>query len=103
MKSVVGFLFLLPRNSAVVILRGYRALISPLYGDVCRYYPSCSHYALQAIQQRGLTLGIALGLRRLGRCHPWATGGIDDVPPVRHQRFRITTFGFVVVNSEGRA
>ncbi|MBK5238743.1 MAG: membrane protein insertion efficiency factor YidD [Actinomycetales bacterium] len=101
-KTVV-FVYLLPRNVAVVILRSYRTLISPLYGDVCRYYPSCSHFGLQAIQQRGLVLGSVLTLRRLGRCHPWARGGVDDVPPVRHQRFHVTTFGFVVMNSEGRA
>lgn len=101
--NAAGFFFLLPRNAAIIVLRAYRTVISPLYGDVCRYYPSCSHYALQAIQQRGLVLGSLLGLRRLGRCHPWARGGVDDVSPARHQRFRITTFGFVVMNSEGRA
>jgi putative membrane protein insertion efficiency factor len=107
MKAMAGktavFLYLLPRNIVVVVLRGYRTLISPLYGDVCRYYPSCSHFGLQAIQQRGLILGSVLTLRRLGRCHPWARGGVDDVPPVRHQRFRVTSFGFVVMNSDGRA
>ena len=101
-KRVFVFGYLLPRNIAVFFLRGYRTLISPLYGDVCRYYPSCSLFGLQAIQQRGLVLGSVLTLRRLGRCHPWASGGVDDVPPVRHQRFRVTSFGFVVMNSDGR-
>jgi putative membrane protein insertion efficiency factor len=99
----LGFFYLLPRNAAVLLLRGYRTLISPLYGDVCRYYPSCSQFGLQAIQQRGLVFGSLLTLRRLVRCHPWARGGVDDVPPAGHQRFRVTTFGFVVVNSDGRA
>ena len=102
MNSVVAFVLLLPRNLSVLALRLYRAVISPLYGDVCRYYPSCSLFGLQAIQQRGLVLGSVLTLRRLGRCHPWASGGVDDVPPVRHQRFRVTSFGFVVMNSDGR-
>ena len=94
--------YLLPRNAAVLLLRAYRAVISPLYGDVCRYYPSCSSYTLQAIQQRGLILGIALGGYRLVRCHPWAAGGIDDVPPPRTQHFRVTRFGFVVASSQGK-
>ena len=73
-------LALIPRNICVAILRVYRAVISPLYGDVCRYYPSCSQYALEAIQQHGAVKGIALGLWRIVRCNPWAKGGIDDVP-----------------------
>jgi putative membrane protein insertion efficiency factor len=92
---------LVPRNIAVLILRGYRAAISPLYGDVCRYYPSCSHYALTAIQDRGLVVGSALAAWRLARCHPWAAGGIDDVPLKRVQRYRVTAFGFVVA-SQGK-
>jgi putative membrane protein insertion efficiency factor len=102
MKSVVTAIVLLPRNLAVLLLRGYRAVISPLYGDVCRYYPSCSSYTLQAIQQRGLVVGTAMGAYRIARCHPWAKGGVDDVPPVRRQRYRLTPFGFVVPASHGK-
>src|ERR1700709_198187 len=98
---MIGF-FLLPRNAAVLILRGYRAVISPLYGDVCRYYPSCSSYTLQAIQQRGLVLGVLLGSYRILRCNPWSAGVIDDAPPARHQYFRVTRFGFVVASSQGK-
>jgi putative membrane protein insertion efficiency factor len=94
--------YLLPRNLAVLILRAYRAVISPLYGDVCRYYPSCSSYTLQAIQQRGLVLGIVLGLVRIVRCNPWAAGGIDDVPPAENPRYQLTRFGFVVARSHGK-
>lgn len=97
------FLFLAPRNLAVVLLRFYRFAISPLYGDVCRYYPSCSAYTLQAIQQRGLIPGTGLGLRRIARCHPWAAGGIDDVPPARVARYSLTSFGFVIVRAHGKA
>ncbi|MGA1836733.1 membrane protein insertion efficiency factor YidD [Herbiconiux sp. 11R-BC] len=102
MTSVVTAIVLLPRNLAVLLLRGYRAVISPLYGDVCRYYPSCSSYTMQAIQQRGLIVGSAMGVYRIARCHPWAKGGVDDVPPVRRQKYRLTPFGFVVPASHGK-
>jgi putative membrane protein insertion efficiency factor len=64
----------------VVVLRAYRRVISPLYGDVCRYYPSCSAYALDAVETHGALRGGWLAARRLGRCHPWAAGGVDPVP-----------------------
>lgn len=62
------------------LLRLYRLLISPLYGNVCRYYPSCSAYALRAVQVHGALKGTWLAARRLLRCHPWAAGGYDPVP-----------------------
>ena len=61
-------------------LKAYRLLISPLYGNVCRYYPSCSAYALRAISVHGAAKGSWLATRRLLRCHPWAPGGYDPVP-----------------------
>lgn len=64
-------------------LRAYRLLISPLYGQVCRYHPSCSAYALEAVTERGSLIGSWLTVRRLGRCHPWARGGYDPVPRSR--------------------
>ena len=66
----------------VALLRGYRFLISPLYGQVCRYYPTCSAYALEAVQTHGALRGSWLSARRVCRCHPWAEGGVDHVPPV---------------------
>ena len=62
------------------LLRAYRFLISPLYGQVCRYHPSCSAYALDAVTQHGALRGSWLAVRRIGRCHPWAAGGYDPVP-----------------------
>lgn len=62
------------------LLKVYRLVISPLYGDVCRYYPSCSAYALTAVQKYGAVRGSWLAARRLLRCHPWASGGYDPVP-----------------------
>lgn len=96
MTSALTVLLFAPRNICVAILRGYRAAISPLYGDVCRYYPSCSGYALGAIQQHGVISGIARGGWRLLRCHPWAAGGIEDVPVPRGGLRRTTPFGFVI-------
>ena len=102
MPRVLSFLLLLPRNICVLILRLYRAVISPLYGDVCRYYPSCSAYALGAIQQHGVVKGVALGTWRIARCHPWAKGGVDDVPERRVPR-PLTRFGFVIPAHPGKA
>jgi len=105
--DVFVFIMLIPRNVCVAILRGYRAVISPLYGDVCRYYPSCSAYALGAIQQHGVVKGVGLGVWRIARCHPWAKGGVDDVPARRESsrawtRYRTTRFGFVLPASHGK-
>ena len=62
------------------LLKAYRLVISPLYGNVCRYYPSCSAYALRAVSVHGAAKGSWLAARRLLRCHPWAAGGYDPVP-----------------------
>ena len=62
------------------LLKVYRLVISPLYGNVCRYYPSCSAYALRAVEVHGAAKGSWLAGRRLLRCHPWTPGGYDPVP-----------------------
>ena len=71
------------RYPIIWFLRAYRFLISPLYGDVCRYHPSCSAYALEAVTRHGAPRGSWLAGRRLLRCHPWAEGGVDLVPPAK--------------------
>jgi putative membrane protein insertion efficiency factor len=102
MNRTMAFVWLLPRNICVLILRFYRAVVSPLYGDVCRYYPSCSSYTLQAIQHHGVVRGVWLGTRRIARCHPWAAGGVDDIPQRPTERYSVTDFGFVVGHSHGK-
>lgn len=87
---------LLPRNALLALLHGYRATISHTYGDVCRYYPSCSAYAVGAVQQHGALKGSALAALRIARCHPWAAGGVDDPPANKHFRHELTPHGFVV-------
>jgi uncharacterized protein len=62
----------------------YQRFISPMTPPTCRYYPSCSSYALTAIRRFGPIKGTWLALRRLGRCHPWAAGGVDHVPARHH-------------------
>lgn len=63
-----------------MMIRTYQVLISPLLGPRCRFYPSCSEYTLQAIEEWGLTKGVYLGAKRICRCHPLNEGGIDPVP-----------------------
>jgi putative membrane protein insertion efficiency factor len=93
---------LVPRNLALALLHGYRATISHTYGDVCKYYPSCSAYAVGAVQQHGAVVGSALTAARLARCHPWAKGGIDDVPPREGFSYGLTRHGFVVPTPPGK-
>jgi uncharacterized protein len=65
----------------LALIRTYQLVISPWTGASCRFSPSCSTYAYQAIATHGVLRGSALAVRRLGRCHPWNPGGIDPVPP----------------------
>lgn len=58
----------------------YRWLISPLLGPRCRFYPSCSEYAIAAVQKHGIIRGLFLTVKRLLRCHPWHPGGVDYIP-----------------------
>lgn len=71
---------------AVGLIRGYQYLLSPWLGSSCRYMPSCSTYAVEAISQQGATRGGWLALKRVGRCHPWAAPRHDPVPPSRTER-----------------
>ncbi len=64
----------------VVLLRGYQYLISPLLGPRCRFWPSCSNYAIEALRLHGPVRGGWLALKRIAKCHPWHAGGVDPVP-----------------------
>lgn len=68
------------KHVLIAVMRAYRAVISPLYGQVCKYYPSCSAYALESLEVHGAAKGTWLAAKRLGSCHPWAAGGYDPVP-----------------------
>lgn len=74
------------KHVLIWLLKGYRFAISPLYGQVCRYHPTCSAYALEAVQTHGALRGTWLAARRVARCHPWAAGGLDPVPPTKNRR-----------------
>ena len=64
----------------VACVRGYQLFLSPLLGGSCRYYPTCSAYAIEAIQRHGALRGTWMAARRIGRCHPFRPGGYDPVP-----------------------
>nr|WP_244890643.1 membrane protein insertion efficiency factor YidD [Cellulomonas marina] len=70
----------------VLVVRAYQLLVSPMTPPSCRYHPSCSSYAVVALERHGLLRGGWLAVRRLGRCHPWAAGGVDDVPGTTEAR-----------------
>jgi putative membrane protein insertion efficiency factor len=63
----------------IAALRGYKLLVSPLLPSACRYYPTCSEYMQEAVAKHGVLKGIWMGLKRVGRCHPFHAGGYDPV------------------------
>ena len=69
----------LPRAIAIGLIRVYKLVISPLLPSACRFHPTCSEYMRDAIEKHGVLKGVALGLRRLARCHPFHQGGFDPV------------------------
>lgn len=73
MRKLITALFILP-------IRGYQYFISPLLPPTCRFTPSCSQYAREAITRHGPLRGAWMGIRRISRCHPWNPGGYDPVP-----------------------
>lgn len=70
----------LPQRLLLALVRSYRFALSPWLGSSCRFEPTCSAYALQALGRHGAAAGSYLTLRRLARCHPWCPGGLDPVP-----------------------
>ncbi|MEO9170096.1 MAG: membrane protein insertion efficiency factor YidD [Candidatus Baltobacteraceae bacterium] len=68
------------RFAIVAVIRFYQIAISPIFPAACRFYPSCSHYAIEATRKHGAMRGVWLSARRIARCHPWHQGGVDPVP-----------------------
>lgn len=82
----------LPVRAALVgAVRAYRFLLSPWLGSACRFEPTCSAYAIEALERHGSLAGVALAAARLCRCHPWCAGGLDPVP--EQPRFFSTLVG----------
>lgn len=71
------------RRVLIRLIRGYQILVSPLLGRRCRFYPTCSSYAIEALDGHGAARGSALAAKRIARCHPWHPGGVDPVPEAR--------------------
>ena len=74
-KAKLSFL----NKVAIKLLRLYQLIISPLIGPSCRFYPSCSQYSIQAFENHGLVKGLYLSIKRLSKCHPGNSGGIDEI------------------------
>jgi uncharacterized protein len=64
----------------IVLVRFYQLALSPFFGQQCRFTPTCSHYAIEALQKHGVAKGMWLAVKRILRCHPWQAGGHDQVP-----------------------
>ncbi|MEO8526833.1 MAG: membrane protein insertion efficiency factor YidD [Caldimonas sp.] len=78
----------LPRRVLIALVRGYRLLLSPWLGNACRFEPTCSVYAIAALDRHGAAAGTVLAIGRIARCHPWCPGGHDPVPARPPQPFR---------------
>lgn len=74
------------KKLTILLIRGYRVLISPLFPPTCRFHPTCSQYAIDAIERYGAWRGSLLAVRRVLRCHPWHPGGYDPVPTLADNR-----------------
>ena len=68
------------KQPLIWFVKGWRRFISPMYGDVCKYHPTCSAHGLRALEVHGAVKGVGLIVGRLARCHPWSMGGVDYVP-----------------------
>jgi len=70
-----------PRGALAACFRAYKRVVSPMLPPACRFHPTCSEYAAEAVEKHGAIRGTALAAHRLLRCHPWSAGGFDPVPP----------------------
>jgi uncharacterized protein len=81
-----------PRRFAIALIRGYQYFLSPFFGQSCRFHPTCSSYAIEALQRFGLIRGGLLAMGRLGRCQPWCSGGVDPVPSFETRGAKRTSY-----------
>ncbi|WP_082097201.1 membrane protein insertion efficiency factor YidD [Demequina silvatica] len=84
-------------------IRGYQLVVSPLTGPRCKYHPTCSHFAVEAIQVHGAFVGTGLATWRVLRCNPWSNGGVDDVPAKGERLFRLTRNNAAMLNQSTSA
>ncbi len=77
------------KNLLLLIIKMYQTFISPLKPPTCRFYPTCSHYGIQAIQRFGAIKGSWLTVKRISKCHPFHPGGIDEVPSEETKKKRL--------------
>jgi putative membrane protein insertion efficiency factor len=81
-----AYILRLMKRLLILLIDAYRLLLSPFFGTQCRFWPTCSAYAREAIDTHGAIKGTWLTVRRLGKCHPWHEGGIDNVPPATAEK-----------------
>jgi putative membrane protein insertion efficiency factor len=89
----------LPADGLIALVRAYRFFLSPWLGSSCRFEPTCSRYALEALERHGAATGSYLTLRRLARCHPWCDGGHDPVPDAPAGLFAALRLPFIDKNA----
>ena len=88
MPAALCWLGSLPQRLLLALVRGYRLLLKPWLGNACRFEPTCSAYAIEALERHGATRGSVLAAWRLVRCHPWCAGGCDPVPATFELRIK---------------
>ncbi len=79
----------LPAAVLITLIRMYQLMLSPINPTCCRYYPSCSNYAIDAIRVHGPLRGVLLGAWRIMRCNPWSAGGADPIPEVENKKIGV--------------
>lgn len=84
-RRVSGWLRAIPRLGLIGFVRGYQLVISPMTGPTCRFYPTCSEYAIRSVRRHGIFRGGGYAVWRVLRCNPWNYGGVDDVPGEEHR------------------
>jgi len=78
--NLLQFILKFPENLLIALVYFYKYSISPLYPSTCRYTPTCSTYMVEAVKKHGAIKGFMLGIKRIGKCHPWGGHGFDPVP-----------------------